>query len=389
MKVVIVGAGYAGTIAANRLARRLDDAQITVVNPRPLFVERVRLHEQLSGHANAATDLSRMLHTGISTRVGTALKVNAGAVTLNDGGELEYDYAIVAVGSRSEPLPGAIAMTTWDAAEQARGAVETLGAGCTVTVIGSGLTGIESAAELAESRPDLNVRVVGTQLGPSLSNGARARVRKGLEHLGVEVVTGKVRAVAQTAGPQTQPVTLESGEELPSDLSLWAVVSGVPDLVYDSNLRVNDEGRAVVDDFLRSVDDQRIFVVGDCAAVPGARMACATAAPQGAHAADTLIRMVSGREPKRYSMGYVGQAVSLGRHDGVIQMVRRDDSPRDLHISGRSAAFVKERICRYAKRGTRTAVYSWVKAGRGQSGARSAEQVAEQTGCPQPQLPDK
>ncbi|MFE9328708.1 oxidoreductase [Nocardia sp. NPDC052278] len=104
----------------------------------------------------------------------------------------------------------------------------------------------------------------------------------------------------------------------------------------------------------------RIFVVGDCAAVPNARFACATATPQGAHAATTLARLISGQMPKRYSMGYVGQALSLGRRDGLIQASRRDDAPLNFHNSGRLAAFSKEWINRYAKYGSRTANYAWL-----------------------------
>jgi sulfide:quinone oxidoreductase len=34
-RIVIIGAGAAGTSLANRLVRRLDGAQITVIDPRP------------------------------------------------------------------------------------------------------------------------------------------------------------------------------------------------------------------------------------------------------------------------------------------------------------------------------------------------------------------
>jgi NADH dehydrogenase len=71
MKVVVVGAGYAGTIAANRLARKVKGAQITVVNPRPDFVERVRLHEQVAGIGRAATPLTGMLRDEVSVRAAT------------------------------------------------------------------------------------------------------------------------------------------------------------------------------------------------------------------------------------------------------------------------------------------------------------------------------
>src|SRR5690349_13051092 len=54
MKVAVVGAGYAGTCTANRLARRHRTAEITVLNPRPFFVERVRLHQRIAGTAEAS-----------------------------------------------------------------------------------------------------------------------------------------------------------------------------------------------------------------------------------------------------------------------------------------------------------------------------------------------
>src|SRR5437016_4506761 len=45
MKIVVVGAGYAGMLAPNRLVKKVKAAEITVINPRPGFVERVRLHQ--------------------------------------------------------------------------------------------------------------------------------------------------------------------------------------------------------------------------------------------------------------------------------------------------------------------------------------------------------
>ena len=51
MDIVVIGAGYAGALAANRLARKAPEVAVTVVNPRPDFIERVRLHEQLADSA--------------------------------------------------------------------------------------------------------------------------------------------------------------------------------------------------------------------------------------------------------------------------------------------------------------------------------------------------
>ncbi|MGW4536122.1 NAD(P)/FAD-dependent oxidoreductase [Nocardia sp. NPDC004340] len=356
MKIVVVGAGYAGTIAANRLARRVRDAEITVVNPRAEFVERVRLHEQIAGTGSAATPLTAMLRAGIALRVGAVDKIGDGVLTMGDGGELGFDYAVLAVGSTVEAPAGAVPVGTWEGARQARNQLGQLTEDNTVTVVGGGLTGIETASEIAAAHPRLRVRLVGAAIGASLSPGAQQRVIDALERLGVDLVRDTV--VDVDAGGGT--ITLGSGEVLASELTLWAIVSGVPDLAARSGLPVTRDGRAVVDEFLRSTGDPRIFVVGDCAAVPNARFACATATPQGAHAATTLARLIAGRAPKRFSMGYTGQALSLGRRDGVVQASRRDDVPRRLYVSGRLAAFSKESINRYAKYGSRTANYAWL-----------------------------
>jgi NADH dehydrogenase FAD-containing subunit len=360
MKIVVVGAGYAGTIAANRLAKKLGDAEITVVNPRADFVERVRLHQQITGTGIAATPLTSMLRDGIAVHVGSVDKIGDGEVSLADGAVLGFDSLIVAVGSTVAPLAGTVPVGTWEGAERARTALADLPNGAAVTVVGGGLTGIETATEIAEARPDLHIRIVGGTIGASLSSGARRRVLAALERMGVQVTEG---AVAQVHSPDPAGgdlVRLASGDEFPSDLTLWAIVGSVPDLVARSGLEVDHDGRAVVDEHLRSVTDPRVFVVGDCAAVPGARFACATATPQGAHAASTLIRMSKGRKLTRFSMGYTGQALSLGRRKGLVQVCRRDDSPRRMYIAGRVGAASKEGINRYAKYGSRTANYAWL-----------------------------
>jgi NADH:ubiquinone reductase (H+-translocating) len=47
--VVVIGGGYAGVMAANRLTQR-DDVTVTLINPRPTFVERLRLHQLVGSH---------------------------------------------------------------------------------------------------------------------------------------------------------------------------------------------------------------------------------------------------------------------------------------------------------------------------------------------------
>ncbi|MCK8674632.1 NAD(P)/FAD-dependent oxidoreductase [Rhodococcus sp. NPDC003382] len=359
MRVVVVGAGYAGTIAANRLAKKVPDAEITIVNDRPEFVERVRLHQQTAGTGGAATPLSSMLRKGIAFRLGSAVKIGGNQVVLADGEQLGFDYAVIATGGSVHPIPGSIPVGTWEGARIAEARLAGLQDGGDAVVVGGGLTGIETASEIARSRKGLKVRLVADEFAAGLSEGARRKVRKSLEKAGVEILADRIVGISQGQGRDV--VRLASGSAFETDVTLWAVISGVSDFVAQSGLAVDERGRALVDRFLRSEGSPNVFVVGDCAAVPGARPSCATASPQGAHTADNLQRISRGKDLAPYSMGYVGQAVGLGGMNALMQLVRSDDSPRNLYFSGFFAGVTKEIVSRYAKFGSRTAIYVWRK----------------------------
>ena len=76
--VVIVGGGYAGTLAANRLRRR-PDIEITLVNPRPGFVERIRLHQLVADTGAATADYGTLLGEGIQLVVDAVERIDAAA----------------------------------------------------------------------------------------------------------------------------------------------------------------------------------------------------------------------------------------------------------------------------------------------------------------------
>lgn len=341
MRIVVVGGGYAGTFAANRLARATREAEITLINPRRHFVERVRLHQHIAQTATAATPMSTMLHPRIRLVVADADAVRDGDVRLRDGRELPFDRAIIAVGSSVEPIEGTVPVGSWEGAGVARGRLARLAAGATVSVIGGGPTGIETAAEIAGARPDLQVRLVARRLAQQLTVSARDRIRAGLARLDVQVVDDAVVAAASARGGRSS-LHLASGGEHASDLTLWAIVGGVPDLVARSGLAVTETGRGAVAPTLRSPGDGRIAVIGDCADVPGARMACQTALPQAKHAADTLLAELLGREIAPYRSTTPGLGVSLGRRDAVGQFPRRDGRMKESFVAGFPAVVIKE-----------------------------------------------
>src|SRR5262245_50087017 len=103
--VVILGAGYAGQMAAARIAKRRPDARLTVIDASPVFVERIRLHQMAAGGRVAARPM-----TAVLPRVARFVQGRVAAwdptgrrltVTTDTGSaELRYDWCVYALGSR-------------------------------------------------------------------------------------------------------------------------------------------------------------------------------------------------------------------------------------------------------------------------------------------------
>jgi NADH:ubiquinone reductase (H+-translocating) len=371
--IVVIGGGYAGTLAANHLRLRAD-VDITLVNPRPVFVERIRLHQLVAGSGTAAVDYGTLLGKGIRLVVDSAGRINAAdrKVELTSGDVLDYDYLIYAVGSTGAvpaAVPGAAEfaypVAEFEHAERLRDALDELHPGAPVTVVGAGLTGIETASELAGQGRRVSL-VCGEVLGPSLSPTGRRSVAKWLRRLGVDVLeTAMVREVRPDA------VVLADGALLPSAVTVWTAGFGVPDLAVRSGLRTDALGRLLTDETLTSMDDPRIVAAGDAAAPSGQplRMSCQAAIPLGAQAANTVLSRIAGTPPAVVNQAFTGQCVSLGRSYATVQLARPDDTPVNLAIGGRVAASIKEAVCKGTVWGIRREAakpgwYRWLKGGK-------------------------
>nr|EIF91683.1 FAD-dependent pyridine nucleotide-disulfide oxidoreductase [Streptomyces tsukubensis NRRL18488] len=340
--MTVLGAGYGGLLAALRLAPH---ARVTLVDPADRFTERVRLHERAAARTDISHPLAGLLRgTGVRHVAARAAALDPAArtVTTDDGQVLPYDRLVYALGSRTGTPAAA------EAAVESQGRLHTAesaaalrdrmrGAPGSVAVVGGGLTGIEMAAELAETYPDRSIRLLSS--GPvAAGHSARSRdhIRTVLSGLGVRIEEG-----IDVPGP----------EAVDADTVVWSA-SMVPNtgLASAAGLTLDPAtGRIAVDETLRSVSHPEIYAAGDAAAAHNAtagalRMGCATALPTGSRAASSIISGIRGEQPAPLKFAYVVQCVSLGRRDGVVQFVRGDDSPRSRSLTGRTAARFKEQI---------------------------------------------
>ncbi|MEG3632786.1 NAD(P)/FAD-dependent oxidoreductase [Micromonospora palythoicola] len=352
-RVVVVGGGFAGVMAANRLTQR-DDVSVTMVNPRPDFVIRLRLHHVVAGVHDAVTPYRQVLAEDVRLVRDTVTAVDAAQrrVTLLGGGTLGYDHLVYAAGSASaEPrVPGAAEfaypMATLEAARRLRAILDDQPPATPVTVVGAGPTGIETAAELAERGHRVTL-VCGDVLGAYLHPAARRAAARSLGGIGVDVLAGPGGTVTEVT---RDAVRLDDGRTLPSAITIWTAGFGVPDLATRSGLRTDAIGRLITDETLTSVDDERIVAAGDSAAPSGVpyRMSAYTASCLGAHAADTVLRRIAGTAPEPASVFFGAMCVGLGSHAGIYQLAGRDDTANRMFVGGRLGARLKALTYRFA-----------------------------------------
>lgn len=357
-RVVILGGGYAGTLAALRLAGKSKGrpVEIVLVNGHDHFVERIRHHQVATGQPRTVLPLPRILTgSGVHFQQGWCTAIEPAAKTLvvqtaTGAQRMPYDYLIYALGSTVETvdMPGdqshVYTLADQASVEALRTQLVTMAANRgQLLIVGGGLTGIEAATECAEQYPELQVTLVTKgKLGAALSSAGAAHLRRVFARLHIELIEG---VAVEALGANVAHCS--DGREIPFTGCLWAGTFVVPRLAAAAGLPVDAQQRLLVDQMLRVVDHPAIYAVGDAAAT-NLRMACATAMPMGAYAADHLVALINGMTaPQPFHFGYLLQCISLGRRDALVQLVDADDRAKKRIISGWIAAQIKELICRF------------------------------------------
>ncbi|MFE8973236.1 NAD(P)/FAD-dependent oxidoreductase [Streptomyces cyaneofuscatus] len=363
-RIIVIGAGYAGAIAAGRLARRLrrEDVAITLVNPEPDFVERVRMHQLAVGQELRPRPFAEMFAgTGVRLRLArvTAVDVDRKTVTVTAtdataGEELTYDTLVYALGSawNTHDVPStaehAHDIAGRPGALRLRERLAGLDAGQPVVVVGGGLTGLEAATEIAEARPDLDVALAArAALGDWLSPKGRHHLRKVCDRLGITV-----HEHTTVTAVSADHVTTTAGD-IPASVTIWTTGFAVHPIAQATALKTDTTGRIEVDSTMRSLSHPDVYAIGDAALVMGPndkplRMSCASGVPTAWQAADSIASRLTGTKPTTVPLRYFNQCISLGRKDGLIQYVTADDQSRPAALTGKTAALYKELVCKGA-----------------------------------------
>ncbi|WP_055586525.1 nitrite reductase large subunit NirB [Streptacidiphilus griseoplanus] len=286
--VLLVGYGMVGHRFLEALAENGAAARLRVVvlaeEPRAAY-DRVQLTSYFSGRT--PEDLL-MGEAGFAERHGyevhlgdpaVAVDRAARTVTARSGREFRYDTLVLATGSYPfvPPVEGRDAQGcfVYRTIEDLL-AIEEYAKGARVgAVVGGGLLGLEAAGALKGLGLETHVVEFAPRLMPvQVDDGGGEALRRTIEEMGVVVHTGVgTKAVAVDASGAAAGMSFTDGSELAVDMVVFSAgVRPRDQLARDCGLEVGERGGIRVDENCRTVTDERVFAIGECALASDGRV---------------------------------------------------------------------------------------------------------------------
>ncbi|MBR0814309.1 FAD-dependent oxidoreductase [Bradyrhizobium diazoefficiens] len=346
MRLVIIGAGFAGMYAALSAARLReiqgvspDQLEIALVAPEPTLVVRPRLYEPKPETLTAplldvleAIDVTYV--QGTAEAVDTKSCMVKIATAKGTTKTLSYDRLVVTTGSRlfRPNIPGlaehGFSVDSLDDAvaldKHLHGLAKrpaTVGRD-TVVVAGGGFTGIEAATEMPARLRDIlgtnaKSRVIivdrNNAIAPDMGAGPRPVIEDALRKLGVETRLGAGVASLDQSG-----VTLSSGERIETETVIWAAGIRAAPLTAQIPAERDSFGRLLVDRRLQVTGVQGVFAAGDAARAACddegnyALMSCQHATRMGAFAGNNAAAELLGLATRPYHQKAYVTCLDLG-----------------------------------------------------------------------------
>jgi NADH dehydrogenase len=346
MRLVIIGAGFAGMYAALSAARLRDirgvspeQLEIALVAPAPTLVVRPRLYETKPETLTAPLqDVFRAIDVVYVQGSAETIDTRSRAVEIVSAKgakkSLSYNRLVVATGSRLfrpnipglaehgfsvDQLDDAIALDRHLHSLASRPAKNRRD---TVVVAGGGFTGIEAATEMParlrailgkDAKPHVIIVERNKAIAPDMGAGPRPVIEDALRSLGVETRLGAGVAALDKSG-----VTLSDGERIEAETLIWAAGLRAAPLTAQIRAERDNFGRLLVDRDLRVPSVPGVFATGDAAraACDGignyTLMSCQHATRMGAFAGNNAAAELLGVPTKPYHQKAYVTCLDLG-----------------------------------------------------------------------------
>ena len=284
-KMVVVGNGMAGARAVEEVLARGGAAMFDIVmfgaEPYGNY-NRILLSNILSGTSDPAdifmnpldwyVDNDIVLHAGHKV---VAIDRAARVVTSDKGQRESYDVLLIATGSRAfiPPIPGLYdgerlrpGVFGFRTIDDCHDIMATAKTSAKAVVIGGGLLGLEAARGLLNHGAEVNVvHLAGHLMEMQLDGPGGTMLAREMEKMGVTVHLSKstTEALLTTEG-SIAGLAFKDGTTL--DCDMIVVSAGIrPNAEIGRDAGLTVERAIVVDNHMRSIDDERVYVVGESA----------------------------------------------------------------------------------------------------------------------------
>jgi NADH dehydrogenase len=364
--VVVLGSGYAGTGALLSLEDHLDgEADLTwvsdvdhhlVLHESHRCIRNPAIQDKITFPVEGIKEPTTRFVQGRVAGVDTAERV----VELEDGSEVDYDYLVVGIGSqtaffgidglREHSLTLKSLQDVLDIHAEVKEAAREASRSdpAQVVVGGAGLSGIQSAGEIAEfrdvHRAPIDIHLVEglDSVFPNNDPVVQAKLEKLLTEADVNVMTGEFIGEVDE-----ETVYIGEDTELDYDVLLWTGGITGQDAAAETDVEQDERSHRLNSASTFRTSDERVFALGDSALVEqdGDTVAppTAQAAWQAAEVAgENVARAVRGQPLKQWEHEDKGTLVSVG-DEAVAHDVVGLNSVVDT-FSGPAAELLKKTV---------------------------------------------
>lgn len=252
-----------------------DDVSITLIDRNPYHCLKTEYYALAAGTiSDHHIRVSFPEHPRLEVQYGdiSSIDIAQKQVLFQDREPISYDDAVIGLGCEDKyhNVPGAPEFTysiqTIDQSRETYQKLNNLSANATVAIVGAGLSGVELASELRESRDDLNIILFdrGNLILSSFPERLSKYVQKWFEEHGVRIIN-RANITKVEEG-----VVYNHEDPISADAIVWTAGIQPNKVVRDLDVEKDAQGRIVLTPHHNLPDDEHLYVVGDCASLPHA-----------------------------------------------------------------------------------------------------------------------
>ncbi|MCH1625531.1 NAD(P)/FAD-dependent oxidoreductase [Ferdinandcohnia quinoae] len=301
--LVILGGGYGGMRILQRLLpNQLPEGfQITLVDRVPYHCLKTEYYALAAGAiSDQHVRVAFPEHPRLQIKYGeiTNIDLDAKLIHFDNQEPLSYDDLVIGLGCEDKfhNVPGAkehsCSIQTIDSSRLTYQKVNNLAPGSTVAIVGAGLSGVELASELHESRPDLRIKLLdrGNHILSAFPERLSEYVENWFDFRGVEIINNaNITSVEEK-------VLFNNDEPVECDVIVWTAGIQPSKIVQQLDVEKDAGGRVVLTKQHNLPNDEHVYVVGDCASLPHAPSA-QLAEGQAEQIVQVLVKRWNNEEP--------------------------------------------------------------------------------------------